>query len=227
MGAIILAPKSDCSHPLIDEPSVLARAEVAIAFGAARKCKIVKRAAAALQPSQKASASRLKQFELDGSPCLLLNDHSACSDTTAGHEIADAYLHQITSSKFAIDREVEESPVPQATLSIKPKSNSPNLLRLQRALRTQLVACIPSGAVLLPRIIDRVSHVASPRPPSAVEKNLCPQRTWSGRWENVTFRRHVQKPASESLLGCETLRRVRSCSRTVNGAPFEGTSRDD
>lgn len=50
MRPIILTPQTDRRHPLVDEPGVLACAEVALTLSAAGECKLVDGTAPPLQP---------------------------------------------------------------------------------------------------------------------------------------------------------------------------------
>jgi hypothetical protein len=49
--------------------------------------------------------------------------------------IADPDLYHVAPSQFAIDGKIEQCSVPEPLLSIKPETNGPDLLRLERALR--------------------------------------------------------------------------------------------
>lgn len=77
MSAIIRRAQADRSHPLINKPSILPSTDMIGVIEPARKDKLVKRAASALKPGQNAAASRLEQFELNGSAGLLMDDDGA------------------------------------------------------------------------------------------------------------------------------------------------------
>jgi hypothetical protein len=49
-----------------------------------------------------------RNLELNGSLRLLLHDNGSRSDSIAMRYIADAQLHEIASSKLAVDSEVEQ-----------------------------------------------------------------------------------------------------------------------
>jgi hypothetical protein len=67
---------------------------------------------------------------LDWSLCLLLDDHSAISNATTGHEVTDANFDEIAAAKFAVDRKVKQRPISQPMLAIEHEADLPNLLWL-------------------------------------------------------------------------------------------------
>jgi|HubBroStandDraft_2_1064218.scaffolds.fasta_scaffold746786_2 hypothetical protein len=76
MRPIVLATQSDPSHPLVDEPGILPRADAVGVIDPARKDEVVERAASTFKPGQNAAASGLKELELNGPTGLLLkSDH--------------------------------------------------------------------------------------------------------------------------------------------------------
>ena len=62
MGAVVLSPKPDGGHPLIDQPGILSGTDVIGVIRSAREHEVVQRAAAALQPLKQARSSRFKQL---------------------------------------------------------------------------------------------------------------------------------------------------------------------
>ena len=79
-------------------------------IGSAREGVVIKRARAALQPSQHARPRRFEQLELHRPACLLLDDHRTRPDTATADEVTDANLHHIATVQLAIDGQVEQSP---------------------------------------------------------------------------------------------------------------------
>jgi hypothetical protein len=73
-------------------------------------------------------------------------------------------FHHIASAKLAIDRQIEHRAVTQAALSIQPEPDSPDLLRLKRALGANPPTRIPQPLAFRARIKFRMSHCLSPWP---------------------------------------------------------------
>jgi hypothetical protein len=67
----------------------------------------------------------LGDFELHRSLCLLLHDHGARCDETSVAYIADAQLHQITGSKFAVDRKIEQGKFTRSFSNLETDLNRP------------------------------------------------------------------------------------------------------
>lgn len=93
---------------------------------AARERVVLDRSATTLKPSEEAPACIRHGFELNWPTGLLLDHHGPRSQLTAG-KVADPDLHQIATSRFAVDRKIEKRPVSKPMLSIQVKANSPNL----------------------------------------------------------------------------------------------------
>ena len=60
--------------------------------------------------------------------CRRTNDPGPPSNFRAGTKVSDLKCHEITAPELAVDREVKQSAVPNALLSIQEKSHGPNLL---------------------------------------------------------------------------------------------------
>ncbi len=129
--AILTSHQSDPCHPFVDEPSILAGAEMPLMIDPAGKDVVLHRAASPLEPCQQAGASVWKKLELNWSPCFLLHDDRPRSDLSAADKVANLHLHQVAASEFAIDREVEQRAITQAAALIEVEPNLPYLLRLQ------------------------------------------------------------------------------------------------
>jgi len=68
----------------------------------------------------------LGDFELHWPLCLLLHDHGARSDETIVAYIADAQLHKITGSQFAVDRKIEQGKFTRSFSDLETDSNRPD-----------------------------------------------------------------------------------------------------
>lgn len=147
MGAIFTSHQADARHPFIDKTGILPGAEMATSVNPAGKDIFLHCATAAFKPSQETGPSIGQQFELNRPTCFLLHHDRARSDLSAADNIANFYSHEIAAPKFAIDREVEQSPVPQAATLIKVEADFPYLLWFQRALRANGPSSIPDFAI--------------------------------------------------------------------------------
>ena len=83
---------------------------------------------------------------------LLLDDDRAVSDATTNHNVADLDLHDIAAAQLAIDRKIEHGPITQPAFPVEPEPHSPDLLRLERPLGTEL----PTGVPWLPAFHARI-----------------------------------------------------------------------
>jgi hypothetical protein len=116
VSAVVLSPKPDGGHPLIDQPGILSRTDVIGVIRSAREHEVVQRAATALQPLKQARPSRFEQFELHRPAGLLLNYDGSLADATTAHQLADPDLDQITASKLAVDAKIEQRSISEPML---------------------------------------------------------------------------------------------------------------
>ena len=94
----------------------------------------------------------------------MLNDNRASFDLRSGDHIANPDLDQVTTAKLAVDRQIKQGSVPDASLSIKEDVNRPDLLLGERTLGAGLLSGIPSRAIAAGIIEYKMAHVSSPRP---------------------------------------------------------------
>lgn len=140
----VLAPhKADPRHPFIDESSILAGAEVPPGIDPAWEDVVVDRAAPPIKPSQQARPSVWKKLELNRASCFLLHHDCPRSYLAAAHKVANLDLHQVTAPQLAVDRQVEQRSISQATPLVEVEADLPDLLRLKRALRADRPPGIP------------------------------------------------------------------------------------
>ena len=116
------------------------------------ECVVVQRAAAPIQPSQQAGTRILHQLELHRLACLRLYDDCAAADLPSQYQITNPDLDHVATAELAVDRQVEQRPVTQAPVLVKEEADSPNLSRLQRALRSNLPSGIPDPAARINRV---------------------------------------------------------------------------
>jgi hypothetical protein len=86
------------------------------------------------------------------------------SDLRSGNHIADLDLDQVTTAKLAVDCQIEQCSVPNASLSIKKEADGPDLLLGERALGADLLSGIPSCTLADSSIELRIANMSSPRP---------------------------------------------------------------
>jgi hypothetical protein len=118
-----------------------------IMINPAGKDIVVHCAAPPFKPRQQAGPSVWEQFELNRPTGFLLHHDRTRSDLPAADKVADLHPHQIAAPEFAIDRQVEQRPISQAAALIEVKSDLPDLLRFQRALRADGSSGIPDWAL--------------------------------------------------------------------------------
>lgn len=68
-------------------------------------------------------------------------------------KITDFNFDHVASAKFTVNRQIKHRTITQATLSVQPEPDSPNLLRLQWALGTNYSACVPRPPIFYAQII--------------------------------------------------------------------------
>jgi hypothetical protein len=134
MRTVIFSSQPDPSDPLIDQPRILPCAQMVGVVIAARKGVVVERPAAVPQSGGDTGPRGLKQFELNGPSGLLLHYGNPQPHPATADEIADPNFDDVTAPQLAVYGEIKQSAVTQPPLPLKPKSNGPYLLRLERSL---------------------------------------------------------------------------------------------
>lgn len=175
---VFTSDQTDPCHPFIDKPGVLASAEMPITIDPTGEDVVVHRAAPPLQPSQQAGASVWKQLELNRSACFLLHDNRSRSDLPTADKVADPHLHQVAASEFAVDRQIEQRPISQASTLIEIEPNFPNLLRFEGTLCTDGSSGIPHLPLCDGALGFRHLHDRSPMARSAFGRTLAGMRGW-------------------------------------------------
>jgi hypothetical protein len=120
---------------------------VAILTGATWEGEVVESSSTTFQPCQYAAARGLEQLELHRAACFLLDDRCSSPNAAAAGQVASSDLYKITSSQLAVDSQVEQRAITQAPFLVQRKACCPNLLRLERPLRSNLTASIPSRSI--------------------------------------------------------------------------------
>jgi hypothetical protein len=123
-------------------------------ISAARKGIILQSVTTQFQPLEQAGASVVHQLELNRPPCLLLNNDRSRPNFPITRDVAGIDLHQITTSQFAVDGEVEKRPVKGPSVLIKEEADYPNLAGLQMRASRQL--CDPNSTTFVRVRRDRM-----------------------------------------------------------------------
>ncbi|OHC97991.1 MAG: hypothetical protein A2792_05670 [Sphingomonadales bacterium RIFCSPHIGHO2_01_FULL_65_20] len=130
MSTVLASHQADRRNPIIYKPLILARAEMTITIDAARKHIVFDRTASAFEPCQQTRSCVRKQFELNRATCFLLHYDCARPDLSAAHDVSNFHPYQVAAAKLAIDREVKQCTISQATVLIEVEPNLPYLLWL-------------------------------------------------------------------------------------------------
>ena len=128
---------------------------------AARKQEILRLQSGLGNPRQHRLPSWFGDFKLDRAPCLLLKHERTHCHYLAVADIAHSQLHQITSSKLAVDRQIEQSQIPAPPSDLQAYADCPNLLELERRLLADQLALFQGSRVILAGFTD--SMTGAPR----------------------------------------------------------------
>ena len=74
---------------------------------------------------------------------LLLDYRRPVSNGTASDDVPNLHLDDIAAAQLAIDRQVEQRPVPQSAVFVEEKAYRPHVAWFQRPLRAHHVASVP------------------------------------------------------------------------------------
>ena len=143
MGAVILWLETDRRHPFIDETAILPSAEMAGVIDPAREDELLEPTTPALQPRKHCRSCRFEDLKLDGPAGLALNNRCPVPDAIASHQVVDAYTDKIAAAQLAVDRQVEQRTISEASLLIEPEADRLNFLLFERPLGADLSADIP------------------------------------------------------------------------------------
>jgi hypothetical protein len=125
--ALFTYVEADGTDPFVNQPSVLAGAEMAHIIDAAWEDEIVMRASPAVKPSEQGLAYLRHQFELNRSFGFLLHDGRSSSDCAASDDVTDLHFDYVTAAQFAVDRQIEKCPVAQSSMFIEKEAYCPNV----------------------------------------------------------------------------------------------------
>ena len=93
----------------------------------ARKRIVLDRSSTSFKPGQQAGSHVAGNLKLDRPSRLLLDDDRSRLYRRSGDHIANPDLDEVTAAKLAVDREIEQGSVPDASLAVKEEADRPNL----------------------------------------------------------------------------------------------------
>jgi hypothetical protein len=68
MGSVVFSAQSDPSHPFVNEPCILPRADMIGMINPAREGVVVESAPSTFEPGEQTATGRLEELELNGAP---------------------------------------------------------------------------------------------------------------------------------------------------------------
>src|SRR5579859_3904368 len=126
--------QSNAANPFGDETGILAGSHAPVSTAMAGEQELAGPLAGGLQIVINRLASLLAQFKSDRPPCFLLPDGCAiCRVPTCG-DILDPKGDDITTTKLAIDCQVEHGQIASAALYLELRPDRPDVLGSQRRL---------------------------------------------------------------------------------------------
>jgi len=125
-------------HPIIDQPGILPRAHQFGVIDPAWEHRDAYRPAAVFEPRVETCSDVSRDFELNRSARLLLDDYRLGSNFTPSYNLTDLELNATATAQVAVDRQIEQL--------------------VDWTLCADDLACVPSSPVLRDRIITRVTH---------------------------------------------------------------------
>lgn len=154
--------KANGSDPFVNQPSILARAQVTYVVDAAWEDEILHRTSATVEPCQQSLKHLGHEFELDWPLGLLLHDGRPVSDRTTSGDIANLHFDNVAAPQLAVDGQIEKCPVSQSSMFVEKEADCPNVARLERTFCANHIASVPRTTPMSVGIKIRNSHYTSP-----------------------------------------------------------------
>ena len=164
-------------------------------------------------------------------PALLLLDEpfrlrhgGTRPDLATAHDVADIETDDIASTQLAIDRDIEKRAVTEPAMVIEIEADAPDLLRLQRPLRSNFAARVPGLPVAGSGIKFRSAHRSSPMAKSAKAKTrtrtpCSPLGNQTGRTVAAPLSPFARRGGSPDCGHCE------SRASSIDGRLYSRTDR--
>jgi hypothetical protein len=100
----------------------------------------------------------LRDFELDRSASLSLNDRRAVAQPAADAQIIDLQTDEVAPPQFAVDRQIEHRKFAPARLDLKAGPDIPNFLWLEGALLAYEASLVPGRLMMVSLLTDGLGH---------------------------------------------------------------------
>ena len=113
MGAVTARLQPDCRHPIAYDSAVLARRYVWPVVKATWEHITAREHLWGFDPGQYRLTCVFRQFKLNRSLRLTLDNGNTLPNTIIFHEISHTQFDEITTAQLAVDGDVEQSQVPQ------------------------------------------------------------------------------------------------------------------
>ena len=108
-------------------------------------------------------AGLLTQFKSDRSPGFLLPNRRAIRRVSACGDVLDPDGDHITSTKLAVDCQIEHGQIASAALDLKFRPDRPDVLRAERRLRPGQLSLVPRHSLGRWDSIHLILHGHTPR----------------------------------------------------------------
>ena len=144
----------------MDDAGVLPRRQVWLSPETAWEQILALASAEGGEPLADGRTGLLRNLELHRPASLLLNDGRAIANSPASKHVIDPQPDEISAPKSAVDRQIEHRKIASATLHLRPYSNGPDILWLQRPFLSDqpspVPRCTPAGGN---RVVSRHRHL--------------------------------------------------------------------
>lgn len=162
--AELLGITFDAGHPLLYESCILPRRQSALAVAAAGEQNLASFPCGESQLVVDGQASLVREFETYRPSLFLLSNGRSVCYVAGGSHVIDADGHNVTTSQFAVDRQIEQFEVALLALNLHFGSDGLDLTGSERGLGTNQFYLVPRDADCLLVICACVflSHGLSP-----------------------------------------------------------------
>jgi hypothetical protein len=137
---------------------VLARAQMRLAVDSARKDAQTSICGTRCQPVLQRGAGLFRDFELDRTASLVLDNCRSVSHKTANGDVIDSKADEIATAKLAVDGEIEHRQIAFAALDLKSDTNGPDFFWSERALLSDKTALVPRRMRMIAFRLDFSGH---------------------------------------------------------------------
>lgn len=118
MSAVLLGPQPYGADLLIDEPGILAGAQVPFRVNSAREEELITGSAALFDPCLNTRPGGIEDFELYRAARLLLDHGRSAQRLPTAENFGDFDFDEVPAAQLAIDCQIEKRTISQSALSI-------------------------------------------------------------------------------------------------------------